>query len=76
MNTFSQGTEDWKQITKDMTIRAYSPVQPIAGTVCVVPPGLPMDDTESEWPYVRTTTSRQSSRLMRSLVTGRVPACV
>jgi hypothetical protein len=33
MNTYSQGTEDWKQVTKNMTIHAYNPVSMTAGSV-------------------------------------------
>jgi hypothetical protein len=73
MNTYSQGTEDWKQVTKNMTIHAYNPVSMTAGaTLRVVAPGLP-DSPESDWPYRRTTINTQSARLLRSLVTGGAP---
>jgi hypothetical protein len=76
MNTFSQGTENWKQVTKGMTICAYNPILiSLGGAPSVVVPGLPVDHAESDWPYVRTRTNPEASRVLRSFVVARTLTC-
>jgi len=71
MNTFSQGNEAWKQVTKDMTIYAYNPgFRAAEGTLQV----LPADGSEDDWPYTRARPSPGSARILRSLVTARPPS--
>jgi len=70
MNTFSQGNNNWKQATKNMTICAYNPVPPGTEGKLQVAALEPQENAEGDWPFVRTEVNSQSARLLRSLVTG------
>jgi len=71
MNTFSQGTANWKEVTKNMRICTYNPVPPWAEpTLRVVAPEA-QENTEGDWPFMRTEVNSQSARILRTLVTRR-----
>jgi hypothetical protein len=70
MNTFSQGTANWKEATKNMTICAYNPV-PLGAEVTLVVAPEAQENTEGDWPFMRAEVNSQSARLLRTLVTRR-----
>ncbi|MFY9725804.1 MAG: hypothetical protein WB579_18030 [Bryobacteraceae bacterium] len=71
MNTFSQGNESWKQVTKGVTVYAYNPGWNAAeGTLQGAAPES-VDGAEDAWPYSRATPNPRSGRILKSLISAR-----